>query len=53
MCVPFSQSGAVATEQTRQQLRLQIILGQMRWLCLQNKSLPRTKGKRLRRLFLV
>lgn len=53
MCVPFSQSGAVATEQTKKQLRLQIILGQMRWLCLQNKSLPRTKENPLHRLFLV
>lgn len=53
MCVPFSQSGAVVTEQTKKQLRLQIILGQMRWLCLQNKSLPRTKENPLHRLFLV
>lgn len=43
MCVPFSQCGAVVTEQTKKQLRPQIILGQMRWLCLQRKSLPTTK----------
>lgn len=51
-CVPFSQSGAVATEQTKKPRRLQIILGQMRWLCPQNKSLPRTKEKPLHMLFL-
>lgn len=43
MCVPFSQCGAVVTEGTKKQFRPQIILGQMRWLCLQRKSLPRTK----------
>lgn len=40
-----SQFGALATEQTKQQLRLQIILEQMRCLRLQNKSLPRAKEK--------
>lgn len=44
MCVPFSQCRAVVTEQTKKQLRPQIILGQMRWLCcLQSEALPKTK----------
>lgn len=45
MCVFFCQFGAVVTDQTKKQVRLQITLGQMRWLCLQNKFLPRTKEK--------
>lgn len=36
-------SEAVVTEPTKKQLRPRIISGQMRWLCLQSKSLPRTK----------
>lgn len=46
MCVPFSQCRAVVTEQTKKQLRPQIILGQMRWwwccLC-KAKPYPRPK----------
>ena len=49
----FCQFRAVVTEQTKKQLKLQITFGQMRWLCLQNKFLPKTKEKPLHRLFLV
>lgn len=49
MCVPFSQCRAVVTEQTKKQLRPQIILGQMRWwcCCLQSKALPKTEANPL------
>lgn len=44
MCVPFSQCRAVVTEQTKKQLRPQIISGQTRWFAAcKAKPYPRPK----------
>lgn len=53
MCVPFSQCRAVVTEQTKKQLRPQIILGQTWLCCLQSEALPETQENPLPMLFLV
>lgn len=46
MHIFFSHGAAVVTEQTKKSGEHQIILGQMRWLYLQNESLSRTEENR-------